>query len=106
MMVSYRADRTEGKNQGQEQAMEDSELKQLLRDGITAARAGEKERARILLLRVIEQNERSEPAWLWLSGVVDETEERRICLENVLTINPKNAAAQAGLRFLGGSGFQ
>jgi tetratricopeptide (TPR) repeat protein len=83
--------------------MEDSDLKQLLRDGITAARAGQKERARDLLLRVIEQNERSEPAWLWLSGIVDDPEERRICLENVLAINPNNAAAQAGLRFLAGS---
>src|SRR4030042_5903502 len=83
--------------------MEDSDLKQLLRDGITAARAGQKERARELLLRVIEQNDRSEPAWLWLSGMVDDAEERRICLENVLAINPNNAAAQAGLRFLTGS---
>ncbi|MBN1137598.1 MAG: hypothetical protein JXM73_13505 [Anaerolineae bacterium] len=83
--------------------MEENELKQLLRDGISAARAGQKERARELLLRVIEQNERSEPAWLWLSGIVDDPEEQRICLENVLAINPNNAAAQAGLRFLAGS---
>ncbi len=82
--------------------MEETDLKQLLRDGITAARAGQKERARDLLLRAIEQNERSEPAWLWLSGIVDDPEERRICLENVLAINPNNAAALAGLRFLTG----
>jgi len=80
--------------------MEESDLKQLLRDGITAARAGQKEQARELLLRVIEQDERNEPAWLWLSGIVDDPEERRICLENVLAINPNSAAAQAGLRFL------
>jgi tetratricopeptide (TPR) repeat protein len=83
--------------------MEETDFKQLLRDGITAARAGQKERARDLLLRAIEQNERSEPAWLWLSGLVDDPEERRICLENVLAINPNNAAALAGLRYLDGS---
>lgn len=83
--------------------MEETDFRQLLREGITAARAGQKERARNLLLQVIEQNERSEPAWLWLSGIIDDPEERRICLENVLAINPHNAAAQAGLRFLNGS---
>ena len=82
--------------------MEDSDLKQMLRDGITAARAGHREQARELLLRVIEKDERNEPAWLWLSGVVEDVEEQRICLENVLAINPNNAAAQVGLRFLTG----
>ena len=86
--------------------MEETDLKQLLRDGITAARAGQKEQARDLLLRVIDQNDRSEPAWLWLSGVVDDPEERRICLENVLAVNPNNAAAQTGLRFLTSSDQQ
>ncbi|MFZ0546584.1 MAG: hypothetical protein WAM60_14150 [Candidatus Promineifilaceae bacterium] len=69
----------------------------LLIEGIQAAQQGEKDRARTLLLRVIEQDEKNERAWLWLSGVVESDEDRRICLENVLAINPDNLPAQQGL---------
>jgi tetratricopeptide (TPR) repeat protein len=72
----------------------------LLREGIAAARAGQKDRARELLLQVIALDEELEAAWLWLSGVVDDPEERQICLENVLTLNPDHVAAQRGLRWL------
>jgi tetratricopeptide (TPR) repeat protein len=80
--------------------MKDEELKQLLQAGIAAARAGDKEQARDLLLQVIDYDEKVEAAWLWLSGVMDDLEERQICLENVLAINPANTAALAGLRHL------
>lgn len=80
--------------------MTNRELMELLRAGIAAARAGEKERARRLLLQVIERDEGVEAAWLWLSDVVDDPAERQICLENVLTLNPANEAARAGLRWL------
>jgi tetratricopeptide (TPR) repeat protein len=71
-----------------------------LRDGIAAARAGRRDEARELLMRVVEANEASEQGWLWLSGVVDTDEDRLICIENVLTLNPHNAQARAGLRHL------
>jgi tetratricopeptide (TPR) repeat protein len=80
--------------------MENTELKHLLQQGIAAARAGEKGRARELLLQVIDQDEGVEAAWLWLSGVMGDPAERQICLENVLALNPNNQAAQAGLRWL------
>lgn len=51
-------------------------------------------------MRVIEVDERNEQAWLWLSGVVDTDEDRLICLENVLTLNPDNVRARAGLKWL------
>ena len=72
-----------------------------LQEGINAVKSGESEQARALLQRVIEADERNEQAWLWLSGAVKTDEERRICLENVLTINPHNTAAEAGLAKLG-----
>jgi hypothetical protein len=72
----------------------------LLAQGIAAVKAGRKAEARELLIRVIEQEDRHELAWLWLSGAVDTDEERIICLENVLTINPQNAAARRGLDML------
>ena len=79
---------------------EDQQIKQWLAQGIAAARAQQKKQARDLLERVIEADPYNEQAWLWLSGVVDTHEERRICLDNVLAINPQNEMAQAGLRKL------
>jgi len=72
----------------------------LLRRGIAAAKAGRKQEARQILMSVVEADEHNEQAWLWLSGVVDSLEDRLICVENVLAINPENATAQAGLRWL------
>ena len=76
------------------------EIARILREGIAAAKAGDKERARRLLLEVTERDERNEEAWLWLSGVVDDPEEMRICLENVLAINPANERARQGLAWV------
>lgn len=73
------------------------EVKGLVQAGIAAAKAGEREKARDLFLQVIASDERNELAWLWLSGVVQTDEERRVCLENVLAINPDNRVAQKGL---------
>ena len=72
----------------------------LLRQGITAARAGDKETARNLLMRVVEQDERNAPAWLWLSGVVEGLDDREVCLENVLALDPENQAAHKGLEWI------
>ena len=69
----------------------------LLRQGIAAAKAGQREHARELLMRVVEQDEENALAWLWLSGVVDSLDDREVCLENVLSVDPGNEAAQRGL---------
>ena len=76
------------------------QVAELLQAGIAAAREGRTEEARQALLRVTELEERNEQAWLWLSGVVESLQDRRVCLENVLAVNPHNAPAQAGLRWL------
>ncbi len=68
-----------------------------LREGITAVKKGDRVQGRQLLEKVLAVDEHNEQAWLWLSGAVDSAEERQICLENVLTINPDNALAQKGL---------
>ncbi len=72
----------------------------LLREGIGAAQSGQRERARELLMRVVERDERSVSAWLWLSGVVDGLEDRQICLENVLALDPNNVHARRGLEWV------
>lgn len=72
----------------------------LLRQGIAAARAGQRERARELLARVVELDEGNLSAWLWLSGVVDSLDEREVCLENVLALDPTHEAARKGLAWV------
>jgi hypothetical protein len=51
-------------------------------------------------MRVVAQDERNASAWLWLSGVVDSMEDREVCLENVLAVDPDNAAARRGLEWV------
>jgi len=72
----------------------------LLQRGIEAARAKRNDEARELLMQAVQLDEQNEQAWLWLSGVVESFDDRRVCLENVLAINPTNQRAQAGLRWL------
>ena len=71
----------------------------LLRQGIAAAKMGQKETARNLLTRVVEQDERNLTAWLWLSGVVESLDDKQVCLENVLALDPENQAARQGLEW-------
>ncbi len=74
-----------------------------LEAGIAAVKSGDKKTAHQLLLKAIETDERSDQAWLWLSAVVESDEERRICLENVLAIDPDSQLAKKGLASLGQS---
>ncbi len=75
-------------------------MSDLLQQGIAAARAGNRAEARALLTRAIEADERNEQAWLWLSGVVDDPNDMRTCLHNVLELNPNNAKARQGLAWV------
>jgi len=77
--------------------MQSGDEQTLLQQGIAAVRVGQKARARELLKQVIGLNRYNELAWLWLSGVIDDLAGRMQCLENVLAVNPDNAAARKGL---------
>ena len=72
----------------------------LLKEGIAAARAGKAAQARACLLPVVQADERNVQAWYWLSRVVELPEEREICLENVLALDPGHAAVQSELAAL------
>jgi hypothetical protein len=80
--------------------MDRSHVSRLLSQGIAAAKAKQRRQAREYLMKVVELDEGNEQAWLWLSGVVDALEDQKVCLENVLAINPQNAHARAGLQWL------
>lgn len=72
-----------------------------LHAGISAAREGRQAEARTLLQQALQADPHSEQGWLWMSAVVETDAERLTCLERVLTINPNNLTAQAGLEKLG-----
>jgi hypothetical protein len=75
-------------------------LQALLQQGIEKARAGDRAGARELFERVVERDENNEKGWFWLASVVDTDEERRICLANVLHINPNNERARQAMNAL------
>ncbi len=75
----------------------DANITTLLETGIAAAKAGQQDEARHLLLQVVEQDEANVLGWLWLCGLMDDIDERQICLENVLALEPDNETARRGL---------
>jgi hypothetical protein len=72
-----------------------------LQRAIAAIRAHDKETGKQILVEVIRNDPHHEAAWLWMSSVLDSDEQRRYCLERVLTINPHNQLARQGLEALG-----
>lgn len=66
-------------------------------DAINAIKNGNKEEGRQILEQILETDETNEDVWLWLSTVVESDDDREICLENVLAINPTHAVAQNAL---------
>lgn len=77
-----------------------TDAQDLVRKGIEAAREGNKAAARDFFERAVEIDDRDERAWFWLASVAETDDERRICLRNVLHINPNNERAQRALEKL------
>jgi twitching motility two-component system response regulator PilG len=78
--------------------MSQTDTNHLFREGIAAAKAGDKPRARAALRRVTELDPENELAWLWLAGVAAVPQETVAYLQRVLEINPANERARAGIR--------
>jgi hypothetical protein len=74
-----------------------STIESLMKAGIAAVNEERLGDAKELLYQVIDLDERNEKAWLWLSAAVTGTDERIICLENVLVINPDHEVARDAL---------
>lgn len=69
------------------------EVTQNLKDGIAAAKSGNRAEAKVLLMRVTESDPQNETAWLWLASISEYPEELLVFLQNVLNINPNNERA-------------
>jgi hypothetical protein len=80
----------------QSQRMDQTELQSPLNEGIQAVKAGDRPRVHDRLLRVLEADTRSEPAWLWLSAALDDTADPLMALEHVFAINRHHPQALAG----------
>lgn len=76
-----------------------------LDDAIQAIRMGDREEGRRLLEEMLEADEGNEEIWLWLTATVDTDEDREVCLENVLALNPNNVVAQKSLENLRAGNF-
>ena len=74
-----------------------SNIKGTLKAAIQQARNGNKEKARRMLLDIVESDPSREDVWLWLAGVGKDLEESLIYLETVLALNPNHQNAQKGL---------
>jgi hypothetical protein len=75
-------------------------VSRLLRAGVEAVKKERFVAARELLYQVIDLDDRNETAWFWLGGVAPGVDERIVCLENVVAINPRNQLAAEVLRYL------
>ncbi len=76
------------------------EFLQLFKQGKEAAKRGDKARAHELFRQAIEIDPYHEQVWLWLASVVESDEDRRVCFENVLELNPLHPTARQQLQRL------
>lgn len=76
---------------------EQENAQQLLREGIEAAREGDRITARSKFLKVVDLDSDSEKGWFWLASVAQTDDEKHRALTNVLRINPANERAQQAL---------
>lgn len=72
----------------------------LLVRGKQAAMSGQRELARETLAHVVYLDPANAEGWLWLSGVVDEPDHVRYCLDRTLRVDPNNPRALRGLEWL------
>ncbi len=81
--------------------MASDQARELRRQGIAAAKAGQKEQARQLLQQSLRLEPSSEAAWLWLATVARDQRERLFCLHKLLELNPNHEMGLQSLQQLG-----
>jgi Tfp pilus assembly protein PilF len=68
--------------------------------GIQAAKAGNKETARVIFQQILDHDKKHERTLLWMASVVETPTERRRYLRAVLKVNPRNKTARKYLEQL------
>ena len=74
--------------------------RQLLQQGYVAYNNWEINKARLLWRKAAITDPANEAIWTALLNVTQTDEDRRVCLQNILVLNPNNADAEARLRLL------
>jgi len=77
------------------------DVQERLREGVEAARRGDRVTARRLLQQVLIIDRDNEVALMWMASAVDTLAERRAFLERALKLNPENARAREALQRMG-----
>ncbi len=78
----------------------DDRVATLIRQGQSAAQDGNLEMARNYLQAAVDLDRTNPMAWLWLAGVLEEPNQVRNALEQVLMLDPGNVRAEQGLNQL------
>lgn len=73
---------------------------ELLQAAIAAARAGDYDRASLLLIQLVKADPASEKGWLWLGLLRIDPAQRADCFRRVLALNPANRVARSQLQKL------
>lgn len=74
--------------------------RQLLQQGYVAYNNWEINKARLLWRKAAVTDPANEAIWIALLNVTQSDEDRRVCLQNILVLNPKNEEAETRLRLL------
>lgn len=72
----------------------------LFQQAIQVMKRGDREQARKLMRQSLIENPKYAPAWLWMSGLVDDIVQQRECLERTLELDPNNQRAREGIEIL------
>lgn len=73
------------------------DLHSMFQEALAANESGNPQKARDLLSKLVELDDENVEAWIELSKVVDNEDERRICLTTVLQLEPNNSYARREL---------
>ena len=79
--------------------LKEDQISNLLRLGILAADVGRRADARACFAAVLAMDSNNAQALLWQAGLADDPRESLAYLARVLTINPRNEYAKAGIRW-------
>ncbi len=77
-----------------------------LLDAVDLLREDRRAEAIRILRELIREDGDFEDAWLWMSVAVDSVDQSAVCLDNVLRVNPANAAAAGALSRMRGPELQ
>ena len=72
-------------------------LEDLMRLGVSSAKAGNRDNARVIFRQILAADKRNVGAWLWMASLAENEIDRRRYYETVLKLSPNNATARKKL---------